>query len=236
MIVLAGCAKDVTDSSEYLAVRAEADRAAAAAEEARAEADSAADKLAELERSVDDAERSAADQADEVARLTDALAQSEQQQDDGAGLRRDYVALVSESIGFLGVTPKDATCIAEAVADDADARDAFTIGSTFGDVMSDSDTATLTAVFAACDQDLDELLSAGVLTGQAYGDNPELDALYDACGAGDGVACDDLYVRSEVGSEYERYARTCGDRFTETDAPLYCADQGLVFIDPLPAP
>jgi hypothetical protein len=44
----------------------------------------------------------------------------------------------------------------------------------------------------------------------AYGDDPELDALWDACEAGDGVACDDLFRRSPVGSEYETFGGTCG--------------------------
>ena len=47
---------------------------------------------------------------------------------------------------------------------------------------------------------------------QSYGDDPELDALYDACAAGDGDACDDLYYQSPFGSEYEEFGNTCGGR------------------------
>lgn len=46
----------------------------------------------------------------------------------------------------------------------------------------------------------------------AYGDDPELDALWDACAAGQGKACDDLYHAAPVDSEYERFGYTCGDR------------------------
>jgi len=44
----------------------------------------------------------------------------------------------------------------------------------------------------------------------SYGDDPELDALWDACEAGDDVACDDLYWESPLGSEYESFAQENG--------------------------
>jgi hypothetical protein len=54
-----------------------------------------------------------------------------------------------------------------------------------------------------------------------YGSDPELDALYDACAAGDFQACDDLYDRSELGSEYEGFADSCGNR---NEPQGYCVD------------
>src|SRR5690606_4400453 len=59
-------------------------------------------------------------------------------------------------------------------------------------------------------------------TGDSYGDDPALDALWDACEAGDGQACDDLYMDSPLGSEYEEFADTCGHR---TDGGTYCVDE-----------
>jgi hypothetical protein len=47
---------------------------------------------------------------------------------------------------------------------------------------------------------------------QGYGDDAELDALYDSCAGGDGQACDDLYYQSPFGSEYEDFGNTCGGR------------------------
>lgn len=47
---------------------------------------------------------------------------------------------------------------------------------------------------------------------QAYGDDPSLDALWDACEAGDAQACDDLYWSAPSGSEYEDFGATCGHR------------------------
>ncbi|MBD8062132.1 hypothetical protein [Oceanitalea stevensii] len=49
--------------------------------------------------------------------------------------------------------------------------------------------------------------------GRAYGEDPGLDRLWDACTAGDALACDNLYLESPVGSEYEEYGDTCGERF-----------------------
>jgi len=46
----------------------------------------------------------------------------------------------------------------------------------------------------------------------SYGDDPELDALWDACEAGDDVACDDLYWESPLGSEYESFGLSCAGR------------------------
>ena len=48
-----------------------------------------------------------------------------------------------------------------------------------------------------------------------YGDDAELDALYDACTGGDLEACDDLYLFSPIGSDYEAYGNTCGGRSAE---------------------
>jgi hypothetical protein len=59
-------------------------------------------------------------------------------------------------------------------------------------------------------------------TAFAYGDDPALDALYDGCAGGSGAACDQLYTDSPVGSDYEAFALTCGERFTVEEAPVVC--------------
>ena len=56
----------------------------------------------------------------------------------------------------------------------------------------------------------DDLFGSGA---SSYGDDPELDALWDACEAGDDVACDDLYWESPLGSEYESFAQENGGGF-----------------------
>jgi hypothetical protein len=45
-----------------------------------------------------------------------------------------------------------------------------------------------------------------------YGDDPALDALWDACAFGDGVACDDLFHSAPLGSDYEQFGNSCGGR------------------------
>jgi len=61
--------------------------------------------------------------------------------------------------------------------------------------------------------------------GETYGDNPDLDELWDACEGGDGAACDALYIQSDLGTEYERFGRYCGDRVPETeDPPASCEE------------
>lgn len=57
---------------------------------------------------------------------------------------------------------------------------------------------------------------------QNYGDDPTLDALWDACEAGDGDACDDLYWDAPLNSEYEEFGSTCGYR---TEYAVFCSDE-----------
>jgi hypothetical protein len=45
-----------------------------------------------------------------------------------------------------------------------------------------------------------------------YGDDATLDALWDQCAGGAGSACDQLFFDSAVGSEYEAFGNTCGNR------------------------
>ncbi len=52
---------------------------------------------------------------------------------------------------------------------------------------------------------------------------PELDRLWDRCEAGEGVACDDLWNQAPIGSEYERFGVTCGER----EEVLNCSDLTL---------
>ena len=57
------------------------------------------------------------------------------------------------------------------------------------------------------------------LTGGNHGDNATLDALWDACAAEDWASCDQLYLDSPIGSEYESFGDTCGNR---TDGSADC--------------
>ncbi len=50
-----------------------------------------------------------------------------------------------------------------------------------------------------------------------YGDDDELDALWDACDDGNEDACSELFWTSPAGSEYETFGSTCGGRGDEGD-------------------
>lgn len=51
----------------------------------------------------------------------------------------------------------------------------------------------------------------------SYGDDEDLDALWDDCDDGDDDACSELYWTSPAGSEYETFGSTCGGRGDEGD-------------------
>lgn len=44
-----------------------------------------------------------------------------------------------------------------------------------------------------------------------YGDDPSFDMLWNSCAQGDGVACDDLFFQTPIGSAYEAFGRVCSD-------------------------
>lgn len=52
----------------------------------------------------------------------------------------------------------------------------------------------------------------GAGTEGSYGSDPVLDTLWDLCELGEPDACEDLYWESPIGSEYEHFAMTCGER------------------------
>jgi hypothetical protein len=59
-----------------------------------------------------------------------------------------------------------------------------------------------------------------------YGDSDYFDELWDDCAGGDGIACDDLFLEAPVGSRYEEFGLTCGDRLPDGPA-VACADETL---------
>ena len=84
----------------------------------------------------------------------------------------------------------------------------------FGDTCGNRTDGSLLCV--------DELGGGTQTEPNAYGDDTTLDALWDACTAEDWQACDDLYVQSGVGTAYETYGDTCGNR---TDGNLDCVTE-----------
>ncbi len=80
--------------------------------------------------------------------------------------------------------------------------------------------STRSELIATCQRASDMLVEAGKeppveipFSGPTtYGDDPVLDSLWDLCELGDGGACDALWERAPVGSEYEEFGVTCGNR------------------------
>ena len=136
----------------------------------------------------------------------------------------DFVA-VTLTVAF-DVDESDATCMATAMIESEGAAETFDalVGSpTEPDTITSSFLLLGVGIFTAaesCGASLDFL---GVGGADQYGDDPELDALYDACASGSGAACDQLFFASPIASEYERFGATCGDRFPSIlSAPELC--------------
>lgn len=84
-----------------------------------------------------------------------------------------------------------------------------------GDGAAPSPDETLPAggaTIAPPDLSGNEVDCTGVSEPCDYGDDPELDRLWDACAQGDGGACDRLYYDSAFDTRYEQFGNTCGDR------------------------
>jgi hypothetical protein len=148
--------------------------------------------------------------------------------DDDSNVRAQLASKLQEEIG-AELSDDDADCLADFFVDDL-GEDAF------DDVDFDAEEAPpeLQDAFVesgenaveACNIDEAALGTDGGTDGGTddtdgstdgdaeegeYGSDPELDALYDACGTGDYEACDQLYNDSPPGSEYEAFGETCGE-------------------------
>jgi len=95
----------------------------------------------------------------------------------------------------------------------------------YADVMTAESERALVAFgldVADAAEDCGVDLEAG-LEGDNYGDNPELDLLWDQCEAGAAFACDQLYNLSSFGSGYELFGGTCGGRYADLrSSPAAC--------------
>lgn len=132
-------------------------------------------------------------------------------------------AFAETMVSELGITESQARCFAEEFA--------TTDGLDMQELAEDPDAAmsnpalfsAMFEIFETCDIDPMSLTGggggevgedgelSGLLEGQTYGDNPVLDALWDECEAGDLEACNDLYMHSEFGSEYEEFGLNDGE-------------------------
>ena len=190
---------------------AEADLAESEAALAKAESDlsSTASELADSEAARSEAEAAQADA--EAARD-----EHQQELDEYATASTEF--LTASIVAGLDLEEDDARCLAQAAVDELGAEAMSLIASAAldgEDAGALDDTMSAAADECGVSEDaFDDQLDSDA---SAYGDDPELDALYDSCAGGDGAACDELYLNSAAGSEYEQFAGTCGDRFEYSD-------------------
>ena len=224
--MLVGCGSDVTDSTEYRALRDERDTLAEVLTARESSLDGLQDELADAQGRLAESEASGADLERQLAATGAELAQAKKDLAAAGDMSDAFERFASESAyQLLGVGPSDSRCLAEGLVADDDAREAF------WDLVSYAEPAiegsdppeVLVELFGNCGLDVTDYMLT-VMAGNAYGDNPELDLLYDACAAGDGDACDELYFNSEVGSEYEAFGMTCGERFENDVNAGVCFD------------
>jgi hypothetical protein len=142
-------------------------------------------------------------------------------------------ALVQEAVDALvdsGMSRDMAECFAGTLIDEFGVAEFVKVGS--GEEPSPELTARSVELFAECAEETGDVGSGfGFESGEmpsdfremarprsevdgpyTYGDDAELDGLWDDCEAGSGTACDSLFFRSPIGSEYEAFGNTCGNR------------------------
>ena len=183
--------------------------------------------LADSEAALSESEAALAtansDLSDSKAALADAeaaQADAEAARDEHQQRADEYEAasadlLVATIVAGAGLEDNDAQCVADGMIDSLGAEAMTILASAARDGSGDIGKLDdeMRRAGDACGippEAFDDPFNADA---NAYGDDPELDALYDDCAAGDAVACDDLYTGSAPGSEYEQFGGTCGNRF-----------------------
>jgi hypothetical protein len=208
---LANAHSDLADAKSNLA---DSDAALATAESDLSDAQAA---LADAETARSDAE---AAQAEAEAARDD----HQQRADEYEAASADFLA--ASFVQGLGLEEGDAQCVASGLIESLGAEAMTILASAARDGSGNVDKLDdeMRRVAEDCDVSsdvFDDSFGSVDPAANAYGDDPQLDALYDDCAAGDATACDDLYVQSTPGSEYEQFAGTCGDRFEYSDTE-YC--------------
>ncbi|HSL59740.1 MAG TPA: hypothetical protein VK866_17965 [Acidimicrobiales bacterium] len=149
--------------------------------------------------------------------------------DDGGLSSSERGELIAELTADSGLSEDQAGCVLDSLLDELGLDGLRAIATDDeGAEFTDEQGVAVFAAFEECDVDIFGDLGEGEGGGidsdaQSYGDDPELDALWDACEGGDGQACDDLFFQSPIGSEYEEFGDTCGGRFEAGE--VFCAQE-----------
>lgn len=131
-------------------------------------------------------------------------------------------SLVGAAFGADGrarsLNPEEGECFVREVAANAD-DPALALAGGGGE----SDNAVIGDAAADClsDQTRDAMFGATGEGPQDYGDDPQLDSMWDDCADGNMRACDLLYFQVSTGSAYEAHAETCGG--ADPDPSTFCS-------------
>jgi hypothetical protein len=180
---------------------------------------STANDLDDSEQALSESEANLAETEANLAESEADLAESQAQ---AAGYREATAGFLAISIATgIGLTDEEAMCMADAMVE---SRGPEALDLMVRAVSDDMELGVeMMAVAPDCGVPLDTF---DTQPGFSYGDNPTLDALYDECQKGIGASCDALFQQSDVGTEYETFGGTCGNRFEPGDAPPSC-DGGI---------
>ena len=193
-----------------------------------AEADEAPETAdASDEAADDDSTGETDDDSDESASTTDDDSTGETGDESSGGQGRDYDDLTTFEQAFVdGLVQSGGTVeVGICMLDEFEAAGISMLD--LAELGLDEDAQPTGDIMAAIFRCGEELAESGVFDGDSffglgeegdtYGDNAELDVLWDACAAGELSSCDDLYYSSAFGSEYESFGSTCG----QTDAERF---------------
>jgi len=172
---------------------------------------------ADLAQAEDDLSQAQADLAADEAELSDGSAELDDAQASAEEYRQAMLDFLTFSIATGAEFDEDQSeCLSEAILDRTGPEVLMLL------VEAGQGNANSDAVFELGSLMLELGPDCGISPDQFADDGPDLDALYSACEAGDGAACDDLFTQSEIDSEFETFGATCGGRFEPDEAPLEC--------------
>lgn len=121
----------------------------------------------------------------------------------------DWTAVARADLEAAGNDPEVVSCVLDLAARDLERGPLGELGSQ--EAVRHCRTAHLAVTETDAAEFPDTELAMSDLP-WGFGDDAELDALWVRCQEGEGSACDELFERSVVGSIYEDFGVSCGNR------------------------
>jgi len=186
-------------------------------------------ELSQVSSQLDTSKQETVGLQDELGGAKQSLTEAEVKLAEAAETRQGVIDFLATSFTVGSpLTQAQGVCVTEGMLAE---RSVSELLDAFAGVAVDSpdqDLLSLTSDLLAAADDCD--IPLDVLNGPvafSYGDDAALDALFDQCATGSGSACDQLYLSSPVGSDYESFGATCGGRFSTAEVPETCAGSSL---------